>query len=214
MHVPNRWFAAALVIVLAACATDSPTAVPHSSAPPVPGISASQGADDPHFLVTDPGAATIANPVIQFWAKRGVEQTVRMYYHAVAGSRDSVAFFTLRLRARSLLRRPDGTAFAAGDSVLITLTLADAEHGVVDCQPSGLVFERRSPVTVRISYANASMDDDGTLVPLDASLAQRLSVWRRESATSPWLVVPSAELAESSEVEAEIGGFTGYALAW
>src|SRR5947208_3341874 len=51
---------------------------------------ASQGGEDsePTFLTADPSAPSIANPVIVFWAKKGVDKRVWMYYHARPGHTD------------------------------------------------------------------------------------------------------------------------------
>ena len=139
-----------------------------------------------------------------------------MYYHPTPGARDSVVFLSLRLRERSLWRRPDGTAFAAGDSVLITLTLVDAERGIVDCQPSGLRFEPGEGVRLKMSFLHADDDvnHDGTVNATDASIARTLDIWRKESAAEPWQALVSKVETGAHEVEAEIGGFTGYAIAW
>ena len=40
-----------------------------------------------------------------------------------------------------------------------------------------------------------------------------LSVWRQESPFEPWFKVPSIVLP-SRDVEAQIGGFTGYAIEY
>ena len=39
-------------------------------------------------------------------------------------------------------------------------------------------------------------------------------VWRRETASAPWTRVASRVAVGAHEVEADIGGFTGYAIAW
>ena len=216
----------ALLVTLAACAPDRLThvdgaatgATVASTAGPVDASTSADGSgdDDPHFLQTAAGAPTIANPVISFWAKRGVKQTVEMYYHRESGGRDSIPFFSLRLRERSLWRRPDGTAFANGDSVLITLTLVDAEHGIVDCQPSGLRFADGDPARVKISFFHDDDDlnHDGVVNGTDTALASTLQIWRKESASEPWLSVKSKVSDGPREVEADINGFTGYAIAW
>lgn len=172
--------------------------------------------DSPHFIDTLPGAPTIANPVITFWARKGVDQTISMYYHALPGRHDSTTYYSLRVRAQSLFRRPDGSLIANGDSVQITITLTDLQHLVVDCQPSGLLFDPSHPATAKFSYANAShdLDGSGTVTSADTALLHALSVWRRETPTSPWIIVPSTGLFGSDEVAAAIAGFTGYALAW
>ena len=214
----------ALLACMAACAPDRLTRVDAagdaSAVAPAASAMGSVAGDaataEPHFLRPAAGAPTIANPVVSFWAKRGVRQTAEMVYHRVAGARDSVVFFSLRLKERSLWRRPDGTAFADGDSVLITLTLVDAGRGIVDCQPSGLRFSPVDPVRLRMSFFHADDDlnRDGVVNAADSSIARGLDIWRRESAAEPWQSLVSKVAVGPHEVEAEIGGFTGYAIAW
>lgn len=201
----------------AACASDRITDV---AAPSTLGVSNTMrlaaAPRSPQFLRPATGAPTIANPVVQFWAKRGVETTAAMYYHAAPGARDSVTFFSLRLRAKSLWQRPDGTAFANGDSILITLTLVDAQRGIVDCQPAGLRFDPGKPVRLKISFAETDGDvnDDGRVDGVDAAITRTFAIWRKEAPADPWQRLLSNVSVGAHEVEAEIGGFTGYAIAW
>ena len=162
--------------------------------------------DDPTFLMASPTAPTIANPVIAFWAKKGVDRTVKMYYSSRPGHNDSTTFMLFRLRARSLQARVDGTPMANGDSILITVTLIDPVQLQVDFQPSGLIFSSHDPAELRFNY--------GETVPLDPSIIRTFRIWRKESLFDPWLPLPSAVLQEANEVEANIGGFTGYAMAY
>ncbi|HEU4631540.1 MAG TPA: hypothetical protein VFS08_17430 [Gemmatimonadaceae bacterium] len=210
-----------LLLCLAACAPDRVTTVDpaapgtrhgqHEPRPP-----ATSDDDDPTFLQAATDAPTIANPVVQFWAKRGEERTAEMYYHAAPGERDSVVFLSLRVREESLVSRPDGTPLARGDSLLITITLVDPTRLVVDCQPSGLRFSPRDPARLKMSFAHADDDvnGDGTVNGGDRSLTTALALWRRESSTEPWERLVSEVEVGVHEVEAEIGGFTGYAIAW
>jgi hypothetical protein len=216
----------AALLGLAACAPDTLIRADDASAhpaaassrgvaPSTPGaVATSTGS--PQFLQPAAGAATIANPVVSFWAKRGVDRTAEMYYRRAHGGRDSVVFFSLRVRAKSLWRRPDGTAFASGDSVLITLTLVDAQKGIVDCQPSGLRFDPGTPARLKVSFAETDDDvnHDGRVNALDAALTRTFAVWRREAPTDPWIRQASIVSVGTHEVESEIGGFTGYAIAW
>jgi hypothetical protein len=41
-----------------------------------------------------------------------------------------------------------------------------------------------------------------------------LSIWRQEAAGQPWLKLVSAVVSDSKRVDADLGGFTGYALAY
>ncbi|MBK7832072.1 MAG: hypothetical protein IPJ56_06935 [Gemmatimonadetes bacterium] len=72
-------FAAGL---LAACGGEGVVTPPAVIAPP----SLASAAATPTFLPSDPTAPAIANPVISFWAKRGVDQTVFMYYASRPGA--------------------------------------------------------------------------------------------------------------------------------
>jgi len=215
------------VLVLAACAPDriasvdqTATSSASSLTPNSRGPSASGSvyeAEEPHFVTAASGAPDVANPVVSFWAKSGEDRTGTMYYHSTTSGRDSTPLFSLRVRPRSLWRRPDGSLIAQGDSVLITLTLVDPEHLIVDCEPSGLQFSSHDPARLKFSYAEADDDvnGDGVVNSTDQALTRVLSIWRRETPDSPWLLVPSSRNSEGSfDVEADIGGFTGYAIAY
>jgi hypothetical protein len=207
-----------LLVGVAACAPDRLTSV--APATSIPSASAAPSAASallaPTFLRPAANAPSIANPVVRFWAKRGVNTTAEMYYHRAAGRRDSTVFFSLRLKGKTLARRPDGTAFGDRDSVLVTLTLVDAHKGIVDCQPSGLRFAADAPARLKINFteADADLNDDGRVNAVDALLTRAITVWRRESPAEPWARVASRVDVGAHEVEAEIGGFTGYAIAW
>jgi hypothetical protein len=172
--------------------------------------------DGPHFLEADPTALTIANPVIAFWAKKGLDQSVRMVYHARPGHNDSTTFLVFRVRDRSLVSRVDGTPLADGDSILITLTLVDPIQLVVDFQPAGLRFSTSHPPSLKMVYADADQDfnGDGVIDSRDAAIAQTFQIWRRETLADPWIPLPSVVVREAGEVTADIGGFTGYAIAY
>lgn len=180
------------------------------------GRSGGASSGEPHFLAAADDAPTIANPYISFWAKKGEARTVEMVYHARPGATDSTVFFSIRLKEGSLAFRPDGTPIAEGDSVLITLTLVDAERLIVDCQPAGLRFSVEAPVRIKISFLETDDDvnGDGKVNNKDSSLTDQFSVWRKETPTAPWYCLPSRLSGSSREVETDIGGFTSYAVAY
>jgi hypothetical protein len=159
-----------------------------------------------HFPPAADGAPTVANPVVSFYAKVGTDRTVRMYYHARPGATDSVVLVKFKVGKRSLLARPDGTRFADGDSVLITLTLVDTARRVVDFQPAGLRFSSADPAELEMSYAETEIADPGTLA--------LLRIWKRERETEPWTSVATVLDAARSELAAPVFGFTGYAVAY
>jgi hypothetical protein len=203
---------------LVACAADrvaAPTrsgiAVNRSS-----GSGRSDTASDPHFLTADPTAPTIANPVIGFWAVKGVDQSVRMVYHARPGHNDSTTFLVFRVRDRSLVSDATGAPLAAGDSVFITLTLVDPVSLAVDFQPSGLRFSQSHPASLKLEYGDVVQDynGDGVIDSTDVAISRTFHIWRRESLLDPWSPLPSVVDTEVDEVTTDIPGFTGYALAF
>jgi hypothetical protein len=163
-------------------------------------------AEAPQFLTAAAGAPSIANPVIAFWAKKGNDTTVVMYYHARPGHNDSTTFMRFRVRAKSLLSRPDGTLIAKGDSVLITVTLSDPAALTLDFQPSGLRFSSHDQAELKMSFREAT--------PIDSTRLRALCIWSKESALDPWLRLSSTVERGAKQVQANIGGFTGYAMAY
>lgn len=165
----------------------------------------SSGGGGPLFLQPSPGAPTIANPNMSYWVKKGTDTVVRMYYHALPGLTDSTTFLALHYLPNSLATRPDGSAIAVGDSVLITTTLSDPTNLVVDCQPAGLRFSSSDPVTMVMSFAYTNVR---------ASAVPGLKIWVRETAADPWRPLVSVVTSATYDVASAIGGFSGYALAY
>jgi len=191
---------------------DGPTAPSQDSFP----LEAVTVSSTPHFLRAKAGAPSIANPTIKFYAKKGQRKTVLMLYHARPGSRDSTDLIRFRLRENSLLRRPNGSPIRTGDSVLITLKLVDPVKLVVDFQPAGLRFNPQNPADLRIRWneTNPDVNRDGAVNQQDATLKQRLKIWRRESSTEPWVRTQSLVNVPSEECELDLTGFTRYAVAY
>lgn len=165
--------------------------------------------------VTADAPALVAT-VTSFYAVRGRNTGVDLWYRAKAGSKDSTKFLEFRLDNVSLDRRPDGTAFVEGDSVLITLTVTDPKHLVVDFQPSGLRFAAKNPGHLKMFFGQCGddLDGNGNVDGNDDAIQNQLSIWRQESVLAPWIKVSSVEVKSNKEVDADIAGFTGYALAY
>ena len=180
------------------------------------GSGSGYGNQTPTFLTADPNAPSMANPVITFWAVKGINKEVRMFYHARPGHTDSTTFMWFRIRETSLQSLPDGSSIALGDSVQITVTLVDPVSLKLDFQPSGLRFSPHDSAEIKLSYKETlhDLNGDGVVDHLDADILRRLAVWRQEVATDPWHPLPSILLSGSFEIDAKIGGFTGYAAAY
>ena len=199
----------AALAMVAACGSErvsAPTTETSAAAPTANGAKPWAGTDDPQFLMASASAPAIANPVIAFWAKKGVDTTVVMYYHARPGHSDSTTFMRFRVRAKSLVTRVDGSSLANGDSLLITVTLADAAALKLDFQPSGLQFSSHDQAVLKMNYSEAA--------PFGAGNVQALCIWKKESPLDPWLRVSSVVMDGTDDVQANIAGFTGYAMAY
>lgn len=172
--------------------------------------------DGLRLLTVAADAPALATTVTSFYAVRGKNAGVDLWYRAKPGRSDSTKFLEFRLANSSLDRRPDGTAIADGDSVLITLTVIDAAHLIVDFQPSGLRFSTKDPAKLKIFFTQCGedLDGNGKVDSEDDAIQQQLSIWRRESLTAPWFKVSSLVVKNNKEVDADIGGFTGYAAAY
>lgn len=188
--------------LLLGCTSDGP-------APPIQSF-------NPRFLRAAADAPPVANPVLSFYAKKGTDAEVFMYYRPRPGTADSTVFVRFRVDRGSLLSRPDGSAIATGDSVLITITLTDPQNLLLDMQPAGLRFSVLEPAEIKISFLEADDDlnDDGKVDASDAAAQAALAIWRRESAGLPWFRMASIVEVGTHEVEALVTGFTGYAIAW
>ena len=171
---------------------------------------------DLHFVRLSAGAPPLVAASASFWAKKGEDREIRLYFRPRAGESDSTEFLRLEVKSQSLLRRPDGSAIVQGDSVLITVTVADLTNLIVDFQPSGLRFDPNEPARLKLDWDEASddLDDDGDVDQDDVTLEGQLSIWQRESATEPWVKLASQVEVSLHQVEADLLGFTNYAIAY
>lgn len=169
-----------------------------------------------NVLRSSPTAPPLVTTTASFYARKGEGRELRMYYRPEAGATDSTEFLRFQVNASSLDRRPDGSLVADGDSVLISVTVIDASRLVVDFQPSGLRFSATDPPELRLSFAEANGDinEDGIVDGEDDSAKAQLAIWRRETIADPWVRLASALSVSSSDVRADITGFTNYAIAY
>lgn len=180
----------------------------------VPNASETRDPNDLRLLTAPYGTPPLARTQVSFYAVQGKASGVDIWYHARPGRTDSTTFLEFRVGAGSLATRPDGSTVAAGDSVLITLTVTDQSHFVVDFQPSGLKFAAADQPTLKISFAACGEDlnYDGAVDAKDQAILDALSFWRQESPFQPWSKVTSTVVQTTKDVNARLGGFTGYAI--
>jgi hypothetical protein len=171
---------------------------------------------DLRLLTVSPTAPALATTIASFYAVKGKNAGIDLYYRARPGRNDSTKFVEFRLGGASLDRRPDGTTIADGDSVLITLTVVNPTNLIVDFQPSGLTFSSKDPARLKMFFGECGDDlnRDGQVTSADDAIQQQLSIWRQETPLAPWIKVSSLVVKDNKEIDAELGGFTGYAVAY
>lgn len=169
-----------------------------------------------HFLRLAPGAPAVLDVRASFWAKRGEDRELRMRYVPLAGTSEGEEFLRFTVSADALEARPDGSTIAVGDSVLISVTVVNLQELIFEFQPSGLRFSAATPARLKIMYSHADddLDADGDVDADDDALRARIAMWKRESPALPWVRLADLLHLETDEVEADIRGFTGFALAY
>lgn len=160
-------------------------------------------------------APPLAQREVSFWAVRGADRGARIRYAPQAGEDEGEEFLEFEVPSGALLTYPDGRAFAPGDSVRITIRVVDASRFIFEFQPAGLRFDRRTPAELEVSYegADRDYDEDGDEDGEDQEFEREFGFWRQERPGLPWFQVATVKLEDLEEAEAEIYGFTKYALA-
>src|SRR3954471_6318045 len=165
---------------------------------------------DLHFLRLSASAPQLQSTVVKFFAKKGEDREIRVRF------KNGEDYLRFRVFANSLSLRPDGSSFEIGDSVQITITIPDPTKLAADFQPAGLKFSGSSPARLQFEFGEADKDlnGDGAVNTIDAALIPQISTWRQETPGGTWLKIYSAIEIEINEVQADILGFSGYALAY
>lgn len=189
------------VVAIVACST--------TDGPPTPVPTAQL-----HFVQQDSTYHLLADSA-SFYAKVGVDRRLELFYRSYAGDTGE-AFLQLEVGAGSLLKRPDGTPFQLGDSVLITVTVPDTTRFDFVFAPSGLQFNPTDPARLHIeyNYANHDYNGDGHHDTEDDHAQTLLNVWRREPPDTLWTNEGAVNSEEFQELEARILSFSHYAVAW
>lgn len=195
--------AAALALALAACDGGSPT-----QERPVDETELT-------FVRFADGTLPLEAASVSFWAVRGRDREGVIRYVPAPGEEEGEEFLAFKVPGGALLRRPDGAPFAAGDSVRITIRVVDPGLFLFEFEPAGLRFDARSPARLEVSYreADRDYDGDGDEDGSDDDFERELSFWRQERPGQPWFPVSTLRIEDLEEVEADITGFTRYAVA-
>jgi hypothetical protein len=88
----------------------------------------------------------------------------------------------------------------------ITMSVPDPSRLEVELQPSGLGFNPQDPAELQIEYAEA----EGITTHIEAQLAS----WRQESPGAPYTRIGTLILDDLDEAQADLLGFSRYALSY
>jgi hypothetical protein len=170
---------------------------------------------DLNILRLSEDSPPLLDPEVSFYAVRGENREARLFFDDGRG-REGDEYLRLRVDANSLQTYPDGTPFAEDDSVLITIRVVDPAQTLFELEPSGLRFSPEDPVELRIRYAETDDDlnEDGQVDQEDRDLEQTLAIWRQENPDDPFVRLGTLLVDDLDEVEAELEGFSRYALAY
>ena len=163
---------------------------------------------------------TLAPPLVimqgSVWAKVGDGRELPINYQGSTPADTGEEFLRFEIPGDALLRKPDGNAFQAGDSILITVTVLDSANFHFRFEPSGLVFSNEHPARLRIRYFDCDhdFDDDGDEDAADTAIEHVLDLWHRTNSSAAWIRVGSVKFEELDELDANILSFSEYAVAW
>jgi len=151
-----------------------------------------------------------------FYARVGEARRVRLVYQGSTPTDSGSEFLRFEVPSDGLYRKPDGTPFAAGDSIQIVVTVVDPKQFLFDFQPSGLQFNPSDPARLKVEYhyADPDFNGDGSVDSGDAEIEGLLSLWRRERPDSLWVQTGAVKSVELEQFDADILRFSQYAVAW
>ncbi|HJS42362.1 MAG TPA: hypothetical protein VJ755_02750 [Gemmatimonadales bacterium] len=164
--------------------------------------------------------ASLAPPLLSMqasvWAKVGDGRELHVNYQGATPADTGEEFLRFEIPGDALLRKPDGSAFQPGDSILITVTVVDSAFFHFEFQPAGLVFNADHPARLRVRYLEADhdFDDDGDVDSADDDIEHVLDLWHRTGTGALWYRVGSVKFEHLDELDANILSFSEYAVAW
>jgi hypothetical protein len=127
-----------LTLALVACSSSS-----------APKASAVRANSQLHITLESPAAKPLLAKQVSFWPKVGQDRAARLFYQGATAVDTGPLLLELEVPSDGLYKRPDGTAFQPGDSILITVTVVDTTRFLFDFQPAGLQFNPANPARLK-----------------------------------------------------------------
>ena len=169
-----------------------------------------------HIVRQDTLAPPLLSTQASVWAKVGDGRELHLNYQGVAPGDTGEEFLRFEIPGDGLYRKPDGSAFAPGDSILITVTVLDPTRFLFQFEPSGLRFSPEHPARLKVEYFDSEHDfnDDGVVDSVDVQIEHILDLWERSGPGAPWFKLGAVKFEELDELDANIYSFTEHAVAW
>lgn len=169
-----------------------------------------------HFVVQDSTAPPLYQDTVSFYAKVSDGRQASLFYKDTTSGGPGEEFLRLEVPGDALLRKPDGSPFQAGDSILISIHVVDPKQFVIDFQPTGLQFDPSHPAVLKIEYAHSDhdYDGDGQITSADSTIEARLDLWRNEPPSDVWFKMGAVNFESYEEIDGNIFSFSQYAVAW
>lgn len=169
-----------------------------------------------NFVLQDTLAPALVATRDSFYAKVSDGRELRLFYQGSSPSDSGDEFLRFEVPGDGLYRKPDGSAFQPGDSILITVTVIDPVKFVFQFEPAGLQFDPSHPAVLRVHYLHCDHDfnGDGVEDSSDDEIETELGLWYQATDSAPWYKMGSVKFEELDEIEANIRSFSHYALAW
>ncbi len=169
----------------------------------------------PTIVTLRGNAPALETAVTTFYAKKGTDREARIYFTDGAGGRGS-EYIRLEVGANALLARPDGSAIATGDSILITIRVVDTKRILFELLPDGLRFAPNAQARLVAHYieADKDFDGDGDEDANDAAIESRLAIWRQPTASLDFQKLPSTLVLDMDGIISHLPGFSRYAIAY
>jgi len=170
---------------------------------------------DLNIIQLPASAAPFFNTGTSFYAKVGQDASGFIYF-ADSEGKQGEKFAEIKIPTGALAARPDGTPFAAGDSILISMQVAGQDQILVQLEPSGITFDPSHPAELKLDYGETGGDfnHDGHVDAEDSEIEQKLAIWRQEKPGDPFVKIGTVKIEEASELEAKLTSFSRYAIAY
>ncbi len=201
----SRW-ETFLTLTLAACSS--------SAGPRAPAV---KSASQLHITLQSRTAKPLLAKQARFWAKVGEDRAARLFYQGATAVDTGPLLLEFEVGPDGLYKRPDGTVFQLGDSILIPVTVPDTTRFLFEFQPTGLQFNPANPARLKVEFAYADHDfnGDGVIDARDFAIeADSLSVWRRDPPDTLWYRQFAIKFGIPEEFDADVPSFSAYAVAW